>query len=278
MYTTAFDYYRADSVQNALELLSAHEGSKLLSGGHSLVPAMKLRLAAPSALIDISQLQELQGIRQDGDTVVVGAGVTYAQILHSELLRRACPLLAEVGGWVGDPMVRNCGTLGGSLAHADPAADYPAAMLALEASFKLVSSAGERVVAAHDFFHGMFETAKRDDELLTEIHLPATLGARVAYEKFRHPASHYAIVGVAVILTGSGARIGLTGAGPRAVRLSKVEQALGSDYSAGSIERATQNAVDASELLSDRFASAEYRAHLASVYTQRALEHAAAQA
>ncbi|WP_425145507.1 FAD binding domain-containing protein [Deinococcus sp.] len=276
MYPTPFDYYRASSVHNALELLLAHEGSKLLSGGHSLVPAMKLRLASPSALIDISQLPELQGIRQDGETLIIGAGVTYAQIIQSELLAQHCPLLPEVAAWVGDPMVRNCGTLGGSLAHADPSADYPASMLALEASFKLVSTSGERVVAAADFFQGLFETAKRDDELLTEIHIPLLHGAKMAYEKFKHPASHYAIVGVAVVLTESGARIGLTGAGPRATRLSKVEAALGTDYSERNAERATEDAVDAGELLGDRFASAEYRAHLATVYARRAIARASA--
>ena len=276
MYTTPFDYYRANSVQEALELLATHEGSKLLSGGHSLVPAMKLRLAQPSALIDISQLKELQGIRLEGDTIVIGAGTTYANIIDSYLLRQHCPLMNEVGGWVGDPMVRNCGTLGGSLAHADPAADYPASMLALEAKFKLVSRDGERVVDAADFFQGMFDTAKRDDEMLTEIHLPVLPGAKVAYTKFRHPASHFAIVGVAVVLTDSGARVGLTGAGPRAMRLSSVEAALGSDYSEANVEKATEHAVDPAELLGDRFATAEYRAHLTGVYTRRAIAQAMA--
>ena len=276
MYTTDFDYHRATSVQDALQLLAANDGAKLLAGGHSLVPSMKLRLASPSALIDISQVKELQGIRQEGQTLIIGAGTTHAQILHSELLKELCPILPEAADWIGDPMVRNCGTIGGALAHADPAADYPASMLALEASFKLVSQTGERVVAAADFFHGMFETAVQEGEMLTEIHIPVVAGAKMSYAKFPHPASHYAIVGVAVVLTGSGAKVALTGAGAKAMRLESVEAALGSDYSEQNVKRATENAVDPGLLLGDRFASAEYRAHLAGVFTQRAIAQATA--
>ncbi len=276
MYTTDFDYHRATSVQNALELLAANDGAKLLAGGHSLVPSMKLRLASPSALIDISQVAELQGIRQEGDTLIIGAGTTHAQILHSDLLKKLCPILPEAADWIGDPMVRNCGTIGGAVAHADPAADYPASMLALEASFKLVSQTGERVVAVADFFHGMFETAVQEGEMLTEIHIPVQAGAKMSYAKFPHPASHYAIVGVAVVLTDSGARVALTGAGAKAMRLPRVEQALGSDYSEANVAAATHNAVDAGDLLGDRFASAEYRAHLAGVFAQRAIAQATA--
>ena len=276
MYTTDFDYHRATSVQNALELLAANDGAKLLAGGHSLVPSMKLRLASPSALIDISQVAELQGIRQEGDTLIIGAGTTHAQILHSDLLKKLCPILPEAADWIGDPMVRNCGTIGGAVAHADPAADYPASMLALEASFKLVSQTGERMVAVADFFHGMFETAVQEGEMLTEIHSPVQAGAKMSYAKFPHPASHYAIVGVAVVLTDSGARVALTGAGAKAMRLPRVEQALGSDYSEANVAAATHNAVDAGDLLGDRFASAEYRAHLAGVFAQRAITQATA--
>jgi carbon-monoxide dehydrogenase medium subunit len=276
MYTTDFDYHRATSVQNALELLAANDGAKLLAGGHSLVPSMKLRLASPSALIDISQVKELQGIRQEGDKLIIGAGTTHAQLLHSDLLKDLCPILPEAADWVGDPMVRNCGTIGGALAHADPAADYPASMLALEADFKLVSQTGERVVAAKDFFHGMFETAVQEGEMLTEIHIPVVAGAKMSYAKFPHPASHYAIVGVAVVLTDSGAKVALTGAGAKAMRLESVEAALGSDYSEANVQKATQNAVDPGLLLGDRFASAEYRAHLAGVFTQRAIAQATA--
>ncbi|MGY2896047.1 FAD binding domain-containing protein [Deinococcus sp. UYEF24] len=276
MYTTDFDYHRATSVQNALELLAANDGAKLLAGGHSLVPSMKLRLASPSALIDISQVAELQGIRQEQGKIVIGAGTTHAQILQSDLLKELCPILPEAADWIGDPMVRNCGTIGGALAHADPAADYPASMLALEADFKLVSQTGERVVAAKDFFHGMFETAVQEGEMLTEIHVPVLQGAKMSYAKFPHPASHYAIVGVAVVLTDSGAKVALTGAGAKAMRLESVEAALGSDYSEANVKRATENAVDPGLLLGDRFASAEYRAHLAGVFTQRAIAQATA--
>jgi len=276
MYTTEFDYHRAHSVQEALELLAANDGAKLLAGGHSLVPAMKLRLASPSALIDISQVAELRGIRQEGDHIVIGAGTTHAELLHSELLKDLCPLLPAAADWVGDPMVRNCGTIGGALAHADPAADYPASMLALEAELKLVSKDGERVVKAADFFQGLFETALAEGEMLTEIHVPVLAGAKMGYAKFPHPASHYAIVGVAVVLTGEGARVALTGAGPKAMRLPRVEASLGSDYSEANVQRATQDAVDPADLLSDRFASAEYRAHLAGVFAQRAIAQATA--
>ncbi|MFC4452555.1 xanthine dehydrogenase family protein subunit M [Deinococcus sonorensis] len=274
MYTTEFDYHRAGSVQDALELLAANEGAKLLAGGHSLVPAMKLRLAAPTALIDISRVEELRGIRQEGDRIIIGAGTTHAELLHSELLAQLCPLLPDAARYVGDPMVRNCGTIGGALAHADPAADYPASMVALEAELKLVSRDGERVVPALEFFHGMFETAARPDELLTEIHIPVLQGAKMAYEKFPHPASHYAIVGVAAILTDGGVRLGLTGAGPNAVRLSAAEAALGSDLSPENVQRATEQAISPDELLGDRFASADYRAHLVGVIARRAIERA----
>ncbi|GGJ79971.1 FAD binding domain-containing protein [Deinococcus aquiradiocola] len=276
MYTTDFDYHRATSVQNALELLAANDGAKLLAGGHSLVPSMKLRLASPTALIDISQVEEMQGIRQEGDRIIIGAGTTHAQILRSDLLKELCPILPDAADWIGDPMVRNCGTIGGALAHADPAADYPASILALEADLKLVSRDGERVVNARDFFHGMFETAAREGEILTEIHVPVLQGAKMAYAKFPHPASHYAIVGVAAVLTDSGARLALTGAGAKAVRLPRVETALGSDYSESNVANATQNAIDPGDLLSDRFASAEYRAHLAGVFAQRAITQATA--
>ena len=270
MYTTPFDYHRAESVADALKMLADHPEAKLLAGGHSLIPTMKLRLASPSALIDISALDELRGIRVDGDTLILGAGVTHSEILYDSRVAEYAPLMPDTARWVGDPMVRNRGTVGGVVAHADPAADYPASLLVLGAQFKLKSAAGERVVGVDDYFLGMFETALQEGEIVTEIHIPRQVG-KGAYEKFRHPASHYAIVGVAVVAGPQGVKVAMTGAGPKAVRLGRVEQALGTDLSEAAIQKATENAVDEADLLSDRFASAEYRAHLAGVLAKRAL-------
>ena len=271
MIPAAFDYVRAGSVEEAVALLGEHgEDAKLLAGGHSLIPTMKLRLASPSALIDISALDELRGIRVDGDTLILGAGVTHSELLYDKTVAEYAPLMPDMARWVGDPMVRNRGTVGGVVAHADPAADYPAGLLTLGAQFKLKSAGGERVVGVDDYFLGMFETALQEGEIVTEIHIPRQAG-KGAYEKFRHPASHYAIVGVAVVASPEGVKVAMTGAGPKAVRLSQVEQAIGSDLSDENIKSATENAVDADSLLSDRFASAEYRAHLAGVLARRAL-------
>lgn len=280
MYTTEFDYFKPSSVQEALTLLEQHPDAKLLAGGHSLVPTMKLRLASPSALIDVSTLEGLRGIRLETDKIVIGAMTTHRDIEFSSDLKEKCPILPEQARLIGDPMVRNKGTLGGALAHADPAADYPASMLALEANFKIEGKNGARVVSAHDFFQGMFATALESGEMLTEIHIPLR-DKQMAYEKFAHPASRYAIVGVAVVLemngsTCSSARVALTGAGPGVVRLSSVEEKLnGQTLSSSVIEHAVQDAVSAGELLSDPFASSEYRAHLVTVMARKALTRAA---
>lgn len=259
MYTAEFSYHKASSVQDALSILAANPDAKLLAGGHSLIPTMKLRLAQPSALIDISSIAGLKGIRLEGQTIVIGAMTTHREIEHSSLLAQHCRILPEQAALIGDPMVRNKGTIGGALAHADPAADYPASMLALGAKLKIDSAIGSRMVSADDFFLGMFQTAVQEGEMLTEIQIPAdTLGS--AYEKFAHPASRYAIVGVAVVKHSDGTtRAALTGAGASAVRLSKLE--------AGQ----TTGLVSSADLLSDHFASAEYRAHLVDVMAQKAL-------
>ncbi len=259
MYTAEFDYHKASSVADALAALAANPDAKLLAGGHSLIPTMKLRLAAPSALIDVSSIAGLKGIRLEGDSIIIGAMTTHREIEHSSLLKEKCRILPEQAALIGDPMVRNKGTIGGAVAHADPAADYPASMLALGAKFKIEGSSGARVVTADQFFLGMFETAVQAGEMLTEIHVPSnTLGS--AYEKFAHPASRYAIVGVAVVKHSDGStKAALTGAGACAVRLPKLE--------AGE----SRGLVAASELLSDHFASAEYRAHLVDVMAKKAL-------
>jgi aerobic carbon-monoxide dehydrogenase medium subunit len=228
MYTSEFDYKKVSSVQDALAALKANPDAKLLAGGHSLIPTMKLRLASPSALIDVSSIVGLKGIRLEGDTIIIGAMTTHREIEHSSLLKEKCRILPEQAALIGDPMVRNKGTMGGSLAHADPAADYPASMLALNAKMKIEGSSGARVVSADEFFQGMFQTAVGESEMLTEIHIPAnTKGS--AYEKFVHPASRYAIVGIAVVKHADGStRAAVTGAGAHAMRLTKLESGASS--------------------------------------------------
>jgi aerobic carbon-monoxide dehydrogenase medium subunit len=262
MYTAEFNYHKVSSVLEALAMLEKHPEAKLLAGGHSLIPAMKLRLAQPSALIDLSGIAGISGIHLEGSTIVIGAMTTHREIEHSSLLQEKCRILPEQAALIGDPMVRNKGTIGGALAHADPAADYPASMLALGAKFKIEASSGSRVVGADEFFVGMFQTAVQAGEMLTEIHIPAnTLGS--AYEKFSHPASRYAIVGVAVVKHSDGStKAAVTGAGANAMRLSKLEGG------------ATSGLVAADDLLSDHFASAEYRAHLVDVLAKKAVARA----
>jgi len=259
MYPANFDYHRAASVQEALTMLAENPDLKVIAGGHSLLPAMRLRLAQPPALLDVFGLEELRGIRRDGDVFVVGAMTTHAQVLRSEL-----PLFPEVAHEVGDPMVRNRGTIGGSLAHADPSADYPAAALALGVEFVIRGPGGERTVPADEMFLGMFESAVGPGELLTHIRIPATVQAS-AYEKFKHPASHYAIVGVAVVRHAGGQlRAAYTGAGEKAERLTVLEERLNSGQPAGT------GLVESASLLGDRFAGPEYRAHLVDVLSGRA--------
>ncbi|RDI94665.1 xanthine dehydrogenase family protein subunit M [Meiothermus sp. QL-1] len=275
MYTAAFNYKRANSLAEALALLQQDPEAKLLAGGHSLIPAMKLRLAAPSTLIDISRLPELKGVRREGDTLVVGAATTYRELEDNPLVREHCPLLPQVLQHVGDPAVRSKGTLGGSLAHADPAADLPAAMLALGARMKAMGPTGSRVIEADEFFTGMFSTALNEKEILTEIHIPIRSGAKTAYAKFPHPASRYAIVGVAVVVDGGTVRAAVTGAGEHAMRLTKLEEALsGKELTAENIAQACQNLLSPEALNEDRAASRTYRAHLVDVMAKRALMQA----
>ena len=259
MYPAEFTYHKAQSVQDALTVLAQNPDAKLLAGGHSLVPAMKLRLAQPPMLIDISSLDELRGIRTDGDRTVIGAMTTHAEIVGSGL-----PLLSEVAPLIGDPMVRHRGTVGGSLAHADPAADYPAAALALNAELVVHGAEGERRVPADEFFQGMFSTSVGPGELLTAVRIPSRVQAS-AYEKFAHPASRYAVVGLAVVRHTDGTvRAALTGAGEQAVRLGTLEERLNAGQAVGT------GLISASDLIGDRFASAEYRAHLVDVLAARA--------
>jgi aerobic carbon-monoxide dehydrogenase medium subunit len=280
--STVFEYSRATSLDDALAKLAATKGDgKFLAGGHSLVPLMKLRLSEPKILIDIARIPGLAGIREQDGTIEIGAGTVHHDVASSALLRQACPAIADCAGEIGDPQVRNRGTLGGSLAHADPSADYPAVMLALDAAIHIKSAKGERVVKADAFFKGLFTVDLAADEIITGVRFRPVKSA--AYAKLHQRASHFAIVGVAAALeVKSGviqsARVGLTGATSHATRLTEVEKALaGKPASADSIAAASQNAgATLKEINSDIHASAEYRRAMVQVFCERALKGALA--
>lgn len=282
MFPNQFAYHRPDSVQAAAALLAADPEAKLLAGGHSLVPAMKLRLAAPSALVDLSGVDGLTDIKS-GDTITIGAMTPYAALRDSESLRSAIPMIAEAANNVGDPAVQARGTLGGALAHSDPAADFTAIFLALGGSVDVTGSSGSRTISADDLFVDLFTTSLEPDEIITSVSIPAPKsGSASAYEKFRHPASGYAVVGVAAVVnTGAdgnveSARIAITGATSKATRASEAEQALvGKKIDAEAIAAAAAVAANGLEVNGDHFASEEYRRHLISVLTRRALERVA---
>jgi carbon-monoxide dehydrogenase medium subunit len=276
MIPTAFEYQRPGSVDEAVKLLSKHgEDAKVLAGGHSLLPAMKLRLAQPRVVIDIGRIADLRYIRERDGKIAVGATSTHFDIESSDLLKRRCPLLPETAATIGDVQVRNRGTIGGSLAHADPAADWPAAILALDAEIDLAGPGGKRTVNAGAFFVDMLQTATRPNEIITEIRVPAT-AASAAYAKFHQKASGFAIVGAAAVIDkGKGSvAVGVTGVAAKAYRAGAVERALRGSLSAAAIASAAGRAAEGVEPLSDIHASAEYRAHLAGVYVRRALEAA----
>jgi carbon-monoxide dehydrogenase medium subunit len=285
MYPAQFEYHKAGTVKEALDLLAKYKDeAKLLAGGHSLLPAMKLRLAQPKHLIDIGKVSGLAGVKEEGGTLVIGAMTTHYAIESSAVLKSKCPLLPEVAGHIGDPMVRNMGTLGGSLAHADPAADWPAAVIALGAELVAEGPKGKRTIKVDDFFKGLLTTALAEDEILTEIRVPAC-GANVkcAYAKFPHPASRFAVVGVAAVLTLDGggkiskASIGITGAGTKATRARGVEAAIaGKAADAASIQAAASSAADGVDVQADLQGSVEYKQHLLRVFAKRAMEAAAA--
>lgn len=282
MYPAPFEYYAPNSVNEALALLAKNSDAKILAGGHSLLPLMKLRLAQPSALIDIGNISDLRGINAMGDMISIGALTTHHQVETSRLLRQECPLLPEVASHIGDMQVRNRGTIGGSLAHADPAADYPAAMLALGAKIEAQGSGGKRTVNADDLFKGLLQTSLNADEIITAVHVPKTSakGNGVAYAKFSHPASHYAIAGVAVWVNiqndqVSDIRIGVTGAADHAQRAKKAEDALkGKPMNEDNVAAAVQVAADGLMTMGDLYASADYRAHLVGALAARALNEA----
>ncbi|MDR7594379.1 MAG: xanthine dehydrogenase family protein subunit M [Armatimonadota bacterium] len=286
MIPATFEYVRARSVREAISLLQQHGGrAKLLAGGHSLLPLMKLRLSQPEMLIDLGPVDELRGIREEGGSLVIGALTTHDEVANSPLVRERVPLLAECASQIGDVQVRNRGTIGGNLAHADPAADYPAAALALEAQLECEGPAGSRTVPASQWFVDLLTTALGPDEVLCRVRVPVqTKGQGWSYIKLPHPASGYSLLGVACLVTVDGgvcrdARVAVTGAGPKAVRLTKVEQVLvGKRLEEATVAEAARLASDGLEASDDLYASAEYKRHLAVVYTKRALLRAAERA
>lgn len=260
-----FKYERAKSLAEAEQLIKRSPEAKLLAGGQTLIAAMKLRLASPSELIDISGLKELAFIRVDRDNVVIGAGTKHADVAASADVKRALPALAMLAGMIGDPAVRHMGTIGGSVANNDPAADYPAAVLGLGAT--IVTT--RRSVGADSFFTGMFSTILEDGEIIKEISFPVP--ERAAYKKFANPASRYALVGVFVAKTKAGARVAVTGAGPCVFRVPAMEAALSRSFAPNAVASIK---VDDSGLNSDIHGSAEYRAHLVTVMAKRAVADA----
>jgi aerobic carbon-monoxide dehydrogenase medium subunit len=283
MIPGAFEYHSAKSVDEAIKLLGQYgDDAKLLAGGHSLIPALKLRLQSVGHLIDLGRISGLDGIKEAGGKIAIGALATHQAIETSKLLREKCPLLSECAGYIGDVQVRNRGTIGGSLSHADPAADYPAAILALEAEIEATSSKGKRTIAADGFFVDMLQTSLQAGEIVTEVRVPVTAkGTGTAYLKVLQPASGFAVVGVAALVTldGSGkvtkARVGVTGAAVKAFRAKDTEAALtGKAADDASIAAAAEKATNNVETSGDIFASPEYRAHLTRIYTRRALAEA----
>jgi carbon-monoxide dehydrogenase medium subunit len=278
---TTFDYQRATSIDDAVARLQASGGGKLLAGGHSLVPLMKLRLSEPAVLIDVARIPGLSGIREKDGKIEIGAATTHRDVAASELLRKFCPIVAETAAEIGDPQVRNRGTLGGSLAHADPAADYPAAMLAVDAEIHVKGPGGWRKVKASDFFQGLFTVDLAPDEIIAGVQFTPVKAA--AYAKLRQRASHFAIVGVAATVevkdgAFQSARIGVTGASTHAMRLTAVERTLaGKPASKETIANASAAAA-VDEVNSDIHASDEYRRAMLKVFTRRALEGALARA
>ena len=285
MIPAQFDYLAPKTIDEAVGLLAQHpDDAKVLAGGHSLIPAMKLRLAMPQVLIDIGRIKDLSYIREEGGQIRIGAMTTHHQLESSDRLREICPLLTECAGAIGDVQVRNKGTIGGSLAHSDPAGDWPAAIIALGAEIVAVSASGERTINATDFFVDMLTTALNPGEILREIRITAPTGRwGQSYMKVAQPASGFAVVGVAVNLNrdASGAcqsaGIGITGVASKTYRASAVEQAIiGSKLDEQTVKSAAAHAADGVDVNGDLYASEAYRRHLVQVYTRRAIQAAAA--
>jgi len=279
MIPNTFEYHRAASVDEALSLMARHGmDAKLLAGGHSLLPAMKLRLNQPGVLIDIGRIAALRYIKKEGGSLLIGAGATHDDVANSELARSTYSMLSEAAGLIGDVQVRNKGTVGGSLAHADPAADWPAVMIAADAKIEIKGLNGTRTVAAEDFFTGFFTTALGEDEIITAIRIPEPpKGTNSAYQKFMQPASRFAIVGCAAVATMQEGvcqkvRVAFAGLSDAAFRAANIEAALaGKKPTEEHIAEAVKNAGEGMMVMSDHFASEEYRLHLARVFARRAL-------
>lgn len=286
MIPAAFDYQKASSVEEAVGLLKEHGmDAKILAGGHSLIPAMKLRLNQPGILIDISGIAEIKGIKDEGRKLVIGANTTHGEIARSAAVASGAPVLAETAGVIGDVQIRNKGTIGGSLAHADPAADWPAALIACDSTIEVIGGGGSRTIPATDFFTGIYDTALEEDEVIVAIHIPKvpeTAGS--AYAKFFQPASRFAIVGCAVVLEMkdsfcTSARVAFTGVADAAFLDEKVSAALSNQtLDDETIKAASAQAASDADILGDHFASAEYRQHLATVFAERAIRAAMANA
>lgn len=257
-----FAYHRPSSLSDAVQALKRATDGKLLAGGMTLIPTLKQRLASPSDLIDLGAIADLKGIRLQGDTLVIGAMTRHAEVASSAEVKRTIPALAALAEGIGDPAVRNCGTIGGSIANADPAADYPAAVVGLNATVHTDS----RKITADDFFKGLFETALREGEVITAVSFPKP--EKACYMKFPNPASRYAMVGVMVARTGGGVRVAATGAGPSVFRVPEMEKALAANFSPDAIKDIR---VKADGLNSDIHGSAAYRAHLVTVMARRAV-------
>jgi len=257
-----FAYHKPASLADAAKALKSAEDGKLMAGGMTLIPTLKQRLAHPSDVIDLGQIAELKGIKREGNAIVIGAMTRHADVAASDIVRGAIPALAHLADGIGDPQVRNRGTIGGSIANADPAADYPSAVVALGATVRT----DRRTIAGDDFFKGLFETALEEGEIVTAISFP--IPEKAAYVKFPNPASRYAIVGVFVAKTGGTVRVAVTGAGPSVFRVPAMEQALAKSFSPNAIKDIR---VKPDDLNSDIHASAEYRAHLVTVMARRAV-------
>ena len=283
MYAADFNYYRAGSIAEAGSLIQEHPGAKILAGGHSLIPLLKLRLAVPQTVVDIGRIAELRGISVDGETIRIGSLTTHAELAGSADLKQKAAALAEAASQVGDPAVRNRGTIGGNVAHADPASDLPTVLSALGARFNMIGPKGSRAVDVADFFRGVMTTALGDDELLTAIDVPVSPpGQGTAYAKFPHPASRYAVIGVAAAVTisngaCSGASVSVGGVVPTPVVASSVASALvGQTLSPETMKTAAAAVVSdlGDDCLGDIFASAEYRKAVAPFYVQQAISAA----
>jgi carbon-monoxide dehydrogenase medium subunit len=260
-----FSYQKPATVADAAAILAGDEDAKIMAGGQTYIPTLKQRLAQPTTVVDLSGIAELSGIKEEGGGVTVGAMTRHAEVSNSDVVKRMIPALAELADGIGDPQVRNMGTLGGSISNNDPAADYPGGLVGLGATVRT----NKREIPADDFFTGMFDTALEQDEIVTAVHFPAP--EKAAYAKFPNPASRYAIVGVFVAKTGGGVRVAVTGAGGSVFRVDEMEAALAGDFSPSAIDGVSVSSDDLNE---DIHASADYRAHLIKVMAKRAVEAA----